>query len=124
VAEETLDVATRRTTLREYLNLYQSLCASELRFDPDCRRNTRGGVTNPRDRITPTIISPWIKFDNLQINTYQQLCDVLQAQRLFLNKADIKGARRIIQDFLITSELALTSYINGAEVLLIKEILL
>lgn len=30
VAEETLDVATRRTTLREYLNLYQSLCASEL----------------------------------------------------------------------------------------------
>jgi hypothetical protein len=30
VAEETLDVATRRTTLREYLDLYQSLCASEL----------------------------------------------------------------------------------------------
>jgi hypothetical protein len=57
-AEETLDVATRHTTLREYLDLYQSLCASELRFDPDCRRNTRGGVTNPRDQITPTIISP------------------------------------------------------------------
>jgi hypothetical protein len=76
-AEETLDVATRRTTLREYLDLCQSLCASGLRSDPDCRRNTRDGVTNPRDRITPTIISPWIESDNPQINTYQQLCDVL-----------------------------------------------
>jgi hypothetical protein len=76
-AEETLDVATRRTTLREYLDLYQSLCVSEVGFDPDCRRNIRGGVTNPRDRITPTILSPWIESDNPQINTYQQLCDVL-----------------------------------------------
>jgi hypothetical protein len=49
---------------------------------------------------------------------------MLQARRLFLNEVDIKGTRGIIQDFLITSELALTLYINGAEILLIKEILL
>jgi hypothetical protein len=57
VAEKTLDIIIRRTTLREYLDLYQSLCVSELKFDPDCRRNIRGGVTNPRDRITLMIIS-------------------------------------------------------------------
>jgi hypothetical protein len=56
VAEETLDITTRRTTLREYLDLYQSLCASKFKFNLDYRRNIRGGVINPRDRITPTII--------------------------------------------------------------------
>lgn len=34
-AEDTVDVVTRHTTLPEYLNLLQSICASQLQFDPE-----------------------------------------------------------------------------------------
>jgi len=48
-AEDSLDIVTRHTTLSEYLDLHQRLCATQLTFDPERPRNTRSGVTNPRD---------------------------------------------------------------------------
>jgi hypothetical protein len=123
-AETSLDAVTRPTTFGEYLDLYQCLCATQLRFDSECPRNTKGGVTNPRDRTMPVIIAPWVEFGDLQTETYQHLCAVLQDKRLFPNERNILGARSTIQEFLITSELALASYVNGAEVPPIKEILL
>lgn len=71
VAEGSLDIVTCHTTLSEYLDLHQRLCATQLTFDPECPRNTRGGVTNPQDRVTPTIRTPWVEFGNLQTETYQ-----------------------------------------------------
>lgn len=119
-----LDAVTRRTSLKEYLGLSHNLCAAQLTFDINCLRNTRGGVTNPRDRITPTTISPWVDFDNLQSDTYRHLCAVLQDRQLFPNKADVVATSDSINEYFITSEAAITSYVNGAEVLPVKKILL
>jgi hypothetical protein len=62
-AEALLGKTTRRTTFPEYLKLIHEHCAFHIRYDPKSLRNTRGGVTNPRDRIKPTVIAPWDDFE-------------------------------------------------------------
>ena len=71
IAEASLSALTRRTTVHGFLTLYHRLCAIQLSFDEECPRNTRSGVTSPRDRVTPTIIAPWHDFGDLQSETYQ-----------------------------------------------------
>jgi hypothetical protein len=121
-AEASLDALTRRTTFEEYLKLLQKHHAAGLSYDPDCPKNTRGGVTNPRHRITPTVIAPWDGFEEEQAATYQELCQAFRNKRLFPTESEIIGAQRTINEFLITSERGLTNYTDVAEVTPVKEI--
>ena len=73
-AEESLDTVTRPTIFQEYLTLLHRLYAIRLSYDPDCPRNTKGGVTNSRHRITPTVIALWEEFEDEQAATYRELC--------------------------------------------------
>ena len=121
-AEESLDAVTRPTTFQEYLNLLHRLYATRLSYDPDCPRNTKGGVTNPRHRITPTVIAPWEEFEDEQAATYRELCKEFQDQRLFPTESEVIGAQRTINEFLITSEKSLTNFTDVAMVAPVKEI--
>lgn len=121
-AEVSLDALTRRTTFDEYLKLLQKHHAAGLRYDRDCLRNTRGGVTNPRHRITPTLVVPWDGFKEEQAATYQEFCQTFQNKRLFLTEPEVLDAQKTINDFLITSKKGLTNFTDVAEVTLIKEI--
>ena len=114
--------STRDTSLAEYLALYQKHCASPLHFEPTSERNTKGGITSPLGRITPTTVEPWTEFEDLQCRSYQELCEKLGDRELFPNKADVLGARRTIGEFLITSEMAITHYITSAVIPPVKEI--
>jgi hypothetical protein len=79
-------------------------------------------VTNPRDRFTPELIAQWDGFEEEQAATYQELCRAFQNKRLFPTESEVIGARRTINEFLITSEKGLTNYNDVAEVAAIKEI--
>jgi hypothetical protein len=113
-AEASLDALTRRTTLEEYLKLLQKHHAARLKYDPDCPRNTKGGVTNPRHRITPTLVAPWDGFEEKQAETYQEFCQVFRNQRLFPTEPEVLGTQKTINEFLITSEKGLTNFTDVA----------
>ena len=121
-AEASLEELKRLTTFSEYLELLQKHHAAGLSYDPDCPRNTRGGVTNPRHRITPTVITPWQGFEDDQAATYRELCEAFRDKRLFPTESQVIGAQKTINEFLITSEKGLTNFSDVAEVAPIKEI--
>lgn len=115
-AEKSLDVATRLSTFEQYLTLLQKHYAARLSYDPKCPTNTKGGVTNPHDRYTPTLITPWLGFEGLQTAAYLKLCEVFQDRRLFSNEERIIGAQETIVAFAIDSEATLTAFTTAAEV--------
>ncbi|MCJ1474683.1 hypothetical protein MMC13_003343 [Lambiella insularis] len=103
-AEASLDALTRRTTFEEL------------------PADTRGGVTNPRHRITPTLVAPWGGFKEEQAATYQEFCQAFQNEQLFPTEPEVLSAQKTINEFLITSEKGLTNFTDVAKVTPIKEI--
>jgi hypothetical protein len=79
-------------------------------------------VTNPRHRLTPTVITPWLGFEEEQTATYGELCEAFQDKRLFPTELEVLGAQKTINKFLVTSEKGLTKFSDVAEVTPIKEI--
>ncbi|KAF6233317.1 hypothetical protein HO173_008441 [Letharia columbiana] len=121
-AKEKEHASTGNTSLAEYLALYQEYFAYPLHCEPMSSRNTRGGVTSPLKRLTPTTVEPWTEFEDLQRRSYQELCEKLGNRELFPDKANLIGARGTVSSFLITSKEAITTYVRAAEIPPVKEI--
>ncbi|KJZ69498.1 hypothetical protein HIM_11115 [Hirsutella minnesotensis 3608] len=101
---EAAEDQTRQTTFDEYIDACHRLVFSRLTVQQDSRLTSRGSITNPRDKLCPTILAPWSGFLEKQKGVFDTIYDRLPEDlplfesRNFLAALGSRVAQRPIAD--------------------------
>ena len=88
--------ATRKTTLKEYLEACQKYVLSKIVLDTDGYLTTRTPSTNPSKKLCPDLIRPWRDFVETQVAINERIDRIIpHGARLFENVAflELHGQR-------------------------------
>ncbi|KAK1707762.1 LOW QUALITY PROTEIN: uncharacterized protein BDZ83DRAFT_724514 [Colletotrichum acutatum] len=112
---DTAEQQTQHTSLDEYIAACHSLVFANFTVETDRRLTSRGSITNPRNKLCPTILRPWSDFLHQQSIVFGTLYDTFPAdRRCFETPSFLSGLGSRIAKRKITDEKALEYFLHNS----------
>ncbi|KAK1701889.1 uncharacterized protein BDZ83DRAFT_746066 [Colletotrichum acutatum] len=112
---QSAETQTQHTSLDEYIAACHSLVFANFTVETDRRLTSRGSITNPRNKLCPTILRPWSDFLHQQSIVFGTLYDTFPAdRRCFETPSFLSGLGSRIAKRKITDEKALEYFLHNS----------
>ncbi|KAF7959212.1 hypothetical protein EAE96_002727 [Botrytis aclada] len=104
---EKAEKCIRKTTLEEYLQYYHELCFDNISIETNKLFTTQGDTTDPKGKVRPDRLLPWVEFLPVQEKTQQRLETVYKGynqSRVFESLAFLKDLGERVKARKLASE--------------------
>lgn len=96
---------TKSTTLDEFIYATHMFLTKQVYSQKDKRLSTKGSVTNPKDRLCPTLVKPWTDFPVQQQQLFEEIYKYIpQDEELFSSTHHLAELAKGICDRPLASE--------------------